>query len=152
MAKKVVVIVLLAIALGAFLILRPLLFQTQLPPSIVDRLPDDEFIGRINILSFARESQKITEKNKVGIKDILSYEFLLSQSKNYGIDLRKNAFVFGNSSGDYGMLVQLADSSKIISGINRLKIIYPIKDSLVESHKVYILKKEKLYFYYDKNF
>jgi hypothetical protein len=152
MAKKVVVIVLLAIALGAFLILRPLLFQTQLPPSIVDRLPDDEFIGRINVLSFARESQKITEKNKVAAKDFLSYEFLLSQSKNYGIDLRKNAFIFGDSSGDCGLLVELSDSSKVISGINRLKIVYPIKDSLVESHKVYVLKKEKLYFYYDKNY
>ena len=91
MAKKVVVIILLAIALGAFLILRPLLFQTQVPPTIVDRLPDDEFIGRINVLSFARESQKITEKNKVAAKDFLSYEFLLSQSKNYGIDFQKNA-------------------------------------------------------------
>ena len=152
MAKKVVVIILLAIALGAFLILRPLLFQTQVPPTIVDRLPDDEFIGRINVLSFARESQKITEKNKVAAKDFLSYEFLLSQSKNYGIDFQKNAYIFGNSSGEYGLLVELADSSKIISGINRLKIIYPIKDSTVESHKVFVLKKEKLYFYYDKNY
>jgi hypothetical protein len=152
MAKKVVVIILLAIALGAFLILRPLLFQTQVPPTIVDRLPDDEFIGRINVLSFARESQKITEKNKVAAKDFLSYEFLLSQSKNYGIDFQKNAYIFGNSSGEYGLLVELADSSKIISGINRLKIIYPINDSTVESHKVFVLKKEKLYFYYDKNY
>lgn len=152
MAKKVVVIVILAIALGAFLILRPLLFQTQQPPSIVDRLPDDEFIGRINVLSFARESQKITEKNKVAVKDFLSYEFLLSQSKNYGIDFQKNAYIFGNSTGEYGLLVELADSSKIISGINRLKIIYPIKDSVVESHKVFVLKKEKLYFYYGKNY
>jgi hypothetical protein len=152
MAKKVVVIVILAIALGAFLILRPLLFQTQQPPSIVDRLPDEEFIGRINVLSFARESQKITEKNNVAAKDFLSYEFLLSQSKNYGIDFQKNAYIFGNSSGEYGLLVELADSSKIISGINRLKIIYPIKDSTVESHKIFVLKKEKLYFYYDKNY
>ena len=143
MAKKVVVIILLAIALGAFLILRPLLFQTQVPPTIVDRLPDDEFIGRINVLSFARESQKITEKNKVAAKDFLSYDFLLSQSKNYGIDFQKNAYIFGNSSGEYGLLVELADSSKIISGINRLKIIYPIKDSTVESHKVFVLKKNK---------
>ena len=152
MAKKVVVIILLAIALGAFLFLRPLIFPNQPPPTIVDRLPDDEFIGRINILSFARESQKITEKNNVSVKDFLSYEFLLSQSKNYGIDFQKNAYLFGNSQGEYGLLVELADSSKIISGINRLKIIYPIKESIVESHKVFLLEKEKLYFYYDKNY
>lgn len=152
MAKKVVVIILLAVALGAFLFLRPFIFQKKLPPEIVDRLPDDEFIGRINMLSFARESQKITEKNNVAVKDFLTYEFLLSQSKNYGIDFQKNAYIFGNSRGEYGLLVELADSSKIISGINRLKIVYPIKDSIVESHKVFLLKKEKLYFYYDKNY
>jgi hypothetical protein len=152
MAKKVVVIILLAIALAAFLVLRPFFFQTQVPPSIVDRLPDDEFIGRINVLSFARESQRITEKNKVAVKDFLSYEFLLSQSKNYGIDFQKNAYIFGNSKGEYGLLVELADSSKIISGINRLKIIYPILDSTIESHKIFVLKEEKLYFYYDRNY
>ncbi|MFM7667240.1 MAG: hypothetical protein ACKO7D_03525 [Bacteroidota bacterium] len=152
MAKKVVVIILLAIALAAFLILRPLIFQTQVPPTILDRLPDDEFIGRINVLSFARESQKITEKNKVAVKDFLSYDFLLSQSKNYGIDFQKNAYIFGNTKGEYGLIVELADSSKIITGINRLKIVYPVKDSLIESHKVFLLKKEKLFFYYDKNY
>lgn len=152
MAKKVVVIILLAIALAAFLILRPLIFRTQVPPTILDRLPDDEFIGRINVLSFARESQKITEKNKVAVKDFLSYDFLLSQSKNYGIDFQKNAYIFGNTKGEYGLIVELADSSKIIAGINRLKIVYPVKDSLIESHKVFLLKKEKLFFYYDKNY
>lgn len=152
MAKKVIFILILAFAFGAFLILRPYLIKNSTPPTIVDRLPDDEYIGRIKLLDFARESQKITEKNKVSIKDFLSYEFLLSQSKNYGVDLQKPAYVFGNSKGEFGLLVQLKDSSKVLPGINRLKIVYPIKDSLYESHKVYSLKKEKLYFYYDKTY
>ncbi|MBM3452890.1 MAG: hypothetical protein FJX84_07085 [Bacteroidetes bacterium] len=152
MAKKVVVIILLAIALAAFLILRPFLFAKQPEPSILDRLPDDEFIGRVNVLSFARESQKITEKNKVTSKDFLSYEFLLSQSKNYGIDFQKNAYIFGNTANEFGLLVELSDSSKIMTGINRLKIAYQIKDSTIESRKVFIFKNENLYFYYDKNY
>jgi hypothetical protein len=152
MAKKLLLIFILALALGAYLILRPLLFEKKVEPKLTDRLPDEEFIGRINLLSFARESQKITEKNQVATKDFLSYDFLLSQSKNYGIDLSDSTFVFGNSRGEFGFVVSVKDSSKILSGINRLKLVYPIKDSLIEKKKIFVLKKEKLYFYYDKSF
>jgi hypothetical protein len=152
MAKKLLLIFILALALGAYLILRPLLFEKKVEPKITDRLPDEEFIGRVNLLSFARESQKITEKNKVATKDFLSYDFLLSQSKNYGIDLSDSTFVFGNNKGEFGLVFNVKDSSKILSGINRLKLVYPIKDSLIEKKKIYVLKKERLYFYYDKNY
>ena len=152
MAKKVFFIFLLALSLGAFLVLKPLLFKKPAAPTIEDRLPDEEFIGKISLIDFARESEKITEKNQVTVKDFIAHDFLLSQSKNYGIDLRKYSYVFGNSKGEFGLIVELTDSSKIMAGINRLKIVYPIKDTLIGSKKVYVLKKEKLYFYYDKSY
>ncbi|MEY4572295.1 MAG: hypothetical protein RLZ10_1521 [Bacteroidota bacterium] len=152
MAKKLFLIIVLALALGAYLILRPLLFEKAAEPKITDRLPDEEFIGRVNLLAFARESQKITEKNQVATKDFLSYDFILSQSKNYGINFNDSTFVFGNSRGEFGLITQVKDSSKILSGVNRLKIIYPIKDTLIDNKKLFVLKKEKLYFYYDKNY
>jgi hypothetical protein len=152
MAKKVFFIFLLALSLGAFLVLKPLFSKKPEAPTILDRLPDEEFIGRLNLIDFARESEKITEKNQVGVKDFLAHDFLLSQSKNYGIDLRKYSYVFGNSKGESGLIVELTDSSKIIAGINRLKIVYPIKDTLIGTKKVYVLKKENLYFFYDKSY
>ena len=135
MAKKVFFIFLLALSLGAFLVLKPLFSKKPEAPTILDRLPDEEFIGRLNLIDFARESEKITEKNQVGVKDFLAHDFLLSQSKNYGIDLRKYSYVFGNSKGEFGLIVELTDSSKIIAGINRLKIVYPIKDTLIGTKK-----------------
>lgn len=152
MAKKLFFIFILALGFAAYLIFRPYFNEKIIPPSILDRLPDDEYIGRINLLDFARESQKITEKNEVEFKDFLSYEFLLSQSKSYGIDLQKTAYVFGNSKNEFGLIVYLSDSSKVTQGINKLKIVYPIKDSLIGNRKICVLKKEKLYFYYDKSY
>ena len=152
MAKKVFFIFLLALALGAFLVLKPFFLKKPADPTIEDRLPDEEFIGRVKLIDFARESEKITEKNQVSVKDFIAHDFLLSQSKNYGIDLRKYSYVFGNSKGEFGLITELTDSAKVMAGINRLKIIYPIKDTLIGTKKVYVLKKEKLYFYYDKTY
>jgi len=56
MFKKFTLIFILALALIAFLILRPYIFPKQEMPLVQDRLPDADFIGRAYVLDVARET------------------------------------------------------------------------------------------------
>lgn len=152
MFKKVSLIIFLSVLLGGFLILRPYLFKKATPPRIEDRLPEGDFIGRVNLLEIARESKGMLYKYEVPFRDLLTHEFILSQSKNYGLNLQKPVYFFGNEDGEWGSLISVTDSSKIFQGIERLQKVFKIKDTLINDDKVYHYKKENLYLCYDKNF
>ncbi len=150
MARKVLFIVFLITLLAGFFYYKPLFSKTPPEPSLVDRLPDGDFLGRIYILDVARESSPMLFYNKVPIRDFLTHEFLLAQGKNYGLDLQKPAYFFANESGEWGALISVNDSSKIYPGIVRLKSNIKLEDTLVSEQKVHVLRSEHLYLTYDK--
>jgi hypothetical protein len=152
LAKKVFTIIILALSLAGFLYLRPYLFKKEAPPRIIDRLPEAEFLGKANILELARETSGMMFYNKVPFRDFTSYEFILSQSKMYGVDLQKPAYLFGNEDGNWGAILHVSDSSKTSNGIDRIRNFVSIRDSLIYDTKIWYIPKQKAYLHYGKNY
>ncbi|MES2798596.1 MAG: hypothetical protein V4638_01150 [Bacteroidota bacterium] len=152
MFRKVVIIVFLAGLLAGFLILRPYLFKKEAPPNLEDRLPEGDVIGKAYLLDVARETKGMLYHHKIPFRDLFAPEFILSQSKNYGLNIQKPIYFFANENGEWGSLVSVSDSSKILQGIIRLKKVIAIKDTMVNDLKMYYSKKENSYLYYDKSY
>jgi hypothetical protein len=152
LAKKILTIIILALSLAGFLYLKPYLFKKETPPRVVDRLPEAEFLGKANILELARETSGMMFYNKVPYRDFTSYEFILSQSKMYGVDLQKPAYLFGNENGDWGVILHVTDSSKTANGIDRIKNFISIRDSIISETKIWYNPKEKAFLHYGKNY
>ena len=152
MAKKILTIIVLALSLAGFLYLRPYLFKKEAPPRVIDRLPNAEFLGKANILELARETSGMMFYNKVAYRDFTSYEFILSQSKMYGVDLQKPAYLFGNENGDWGAILHITDSSKTANGIDRIRNFVSIRDSIISDIKIWYSPKQKAFFHYGKNY
>jgi hypothetical protein len=150
MARKGLFIVFLISILVGFFYLKPILFKKDPEPLLIDRIPTGDFLGKINLLEVARESYNFLYYNKIPFRDFLSYEFILAQGKSYGLNLQKSSYFFTNEGGEWGGLVSLSDSSKIISGINRLKQDFSFVDTLVGDQKVYRVSKTNLYLTYGK--
>jgi hypothetical protein len=152
MFKKFTLIFILAAALGAFLVLRPYLFRKIDIPRVEDRLPEADFIGRAYILDVARETSGMMYYHKIPFRDLFSHEFILSQGKLYGLNLQDPVYFFANEGGDWGAIVHVSDSSKIMEGIERLRKFTDIKDSIYDDHRVYSYPKEKGFLTYSSNY
>lgn len=152
MFKKFTLIIILAVALATFLILRPYIFRKTDHPRIEDRLPDADFIGRAYILDVARETSGMMYYHKIPFRDLFSYEFILSQGKLYGLNLQNPIYFFANAKGDWGLIVEVSDSSKIQEGIVRLKKFIEIRDTTYDEQHVYRYKKENGFLTYSKNY
>ena len=152
MARKVFTIIILALSLALFLYIRPYIFKKETPPRIVDRLPSAEFLGKANILELARETSSMMFYNKIPFRDFTSYEFILSQSKMYGINLQKPAYLFGFENGNFGAIIQISDSSKTANCIDRINNFVSIRDTIISDSKVWVYAKERIYLHYDKNY
>jgi hypothetical protein len=152
MFKKFSLIFILAVALIAFLILRPYIFPKTEIPRVEDRLPDADFIGRAYILDVARETSGMLYYHKVPFRDLFTQEFILSQGKLYGLNLQNPVYFFANEGGDWGAIVQVSDSSKMMEGIERLRKFIEIEDSMYDDHRVYHYPKEKGYLTYSNNY
>ena len=137
MARKVVLIFILSVVLACFLFLKPVFYQKSIEARLIDRLPSADFIGKLNILELARETSGMMYYHKLPFRDLTSKEFLLSQGKSYGLNLQKPIYIFGDEVGDGGCLIHVSDSTKIASGIDRLRKSVNIKDTLIEKQKVY---------------
>ena len=152
MFKKFSLIFFLAAGLGAFLFLRPYLFRKTEIPRLEDRLPDGDFIGRAYILDVARETSGMLYYHKIPFRDLFSQEFILSQGKQYGLNLQDPVYIFANENGNWGALVHVSDSSKIIEGIERLRKFDDISDSIHEDHRIYYIEEEKGHLFYSNNY
>ncbi len=152
MVKKVIVIILLSVGLGAFLFLRPYLIEKKEYPALVDRLPEGDFLGKAYLLDIARETSGMLYYHKIPFRDFFSYEFLLGQGKMYGLNLQQPIYFFANSSGDWGALVNVTDSSKVNQGLERLAKYTDIQDTLIGEHTIYQSKELNAYMFYDKKY
>jgi hypothetical protein len=151
MYKKVIVIVFLASSLAAFLYLRPYFNTKPEEPHLVDRLPDADFMGKAYLLDVARETSAMLHYNKIPFRDFFSYEFLLGQGKSYGLNFQNPLYLFANENGNWGVIIEVSDSSKISNGLERLSKIIAIKDTLINGQKVYIYPEESGYLSYGRN-
>ena len=151
MVRKVTFILFLLSLLIAFFYFRPLLTSTKPQPSLMDRMPDGDYIGKLNVLSIAKESNAMLYFNKIPFRDLITPEFLLAQGKSYGLNFQRPSYFFANMNGEWGALIHVADSSKIYSGIVRLKKKIDLQDTIVGQQKVYSFKKKSSYITYGKN-
>jgi len=151
-ARKVVLIFILSVVLACFLFLKPVFYQKSIEARLIDRLPSADFIGKLNILELARETSGMMYYHKLPFRDLTSKEFLLSQGKSYGLNLQKPIYIFGDEVGDGGCLIHVSDSTKIASGIDRLRKSVNIKDTLIEKQKVFFSKKDNVFLHYGSNY
>jgi len=151
-ARKVVLIFILSVVLACFLFLKPVFYQKSIEARLIDRLPSADFIGKLNILELARETSGMMYYHKLPFRDLTSKEFLLSQGKSYGLNLQKPIYIFGDEVGDGGCLIHVSDSTKIASGIERLRKSVNIKDTLIEKQKVFFSKKDNVFLHYGSNY
>ena len=120
MARKVVFILFLISLLISFFFFRSYFYSKKEIPSLLDRVPDADLLGRIKVLEIARQASSMLYYNKLPFRDLLTPEFLLAQAKNYGLDIQRPSYFFGNLDGEYGALLHVNDSSKIYAGIARI--------------------------------
>ncbi len=152
MLRKLTFIFVLAILFGAFLIVNPYLKKAEEPPAIEDRLPDADFMATADCIRLAREISGMMYYYKVPFRDFLSPEFILTQAKAYRLQLQKPAYFFANKNGEFGILAELTDSTKISSGIEKLKFFFDVKELTIAKHKVYKVQDHKVYFLYGNDY
>jgi hypothetical protein len=149
--RKTTFLIILATTLASILFLRPYFNGLYEKPSFEDRLPEADFLGRCYLLDVAKETSEMLFYHKVPFRDLFSYEFLLGQGKSYGLNLQKPIYIFANENGNWGVMVEVTDSSKVLPGIQRISKFIDIKDTLWNDQKVYRYENEKGYLTYDKN-
>lgn len=150
--NKIVLIALLCAALGLFLYIRPRLFAPKPVPTLMDRLPESTIIGRYSLLDVARETNSMLFKQKMPFREYLTYDFLLSQGKNFGLDVQKPGYFFSDGRKEWGTFLAVIDSSKIQNGIMRLQQYFEVTDTLVYERRVQQIESVNISIYYDKSF
>jgi hypothetical protein len=149
--KKFIFILILTSVLAAFLLFRAYFSGPRDQAQLIDRLPTADVLGRCNLLDLATETSDMLYYNKIPFRDLFSTEFLLSQGKNYGLNLQKSAYFFANENGNWGVLLEVIDSAKVGIGVERLRKLMDLKDTTIYDQKITLLKKEKGYLTYSKN-
>jgi hypothetical protein len=151
MYRKILFVLILAASVGSFLYLKPYFNSKQESPSLIDRLPTADFLGRCYLLDLANETSSMLFYNKIPFRDFFSQEFLLSQGKSYGLNLQKPVYFFANENGSWGVMVEISDSNKVLPGIQRLNKLLDLKDTLIYEQKTHVYKDGNGYLTYDKN-
>jgi len=152
MGNKIFLIALLCAALGLFLFIRPRLFAPEPRPSLTDRLPESEVLGRFYLLDVARETSSMLFYHKIPFRDLVSYDFLLSQAKSFGLDVQKPGYFFSDREGEWGAFLHVTDSSRVPNGIARLQQFVDVQDSVVYQRKTHFLPKQNLFIFTDKSY
>lgn len=150
--NKVMLIFLLCAALALFLYIRPKLFAPEPSPSLIDRLPNSEIIGRYNLHETAKETQSLMFKNKIPLREYFTSDFLLSQAKSIGIDIQSTGYFFSDGKDEWGTFVSVLDSSRIQNGFERLDQYLRVSDTTIYNKKLKIIADLNLYIYYDKDY
>lgn len=152
MYRKFLTLVLIAGSLGLVLFVKTYFIEQPKSARIIDRLPVADFLGKVNILELAKETSSLLQYNKLSMRDFTTYEFLLGQGKQYGINLDADCYLFLNENGNWGALINLSDSSKINLGIQRLAKYSELKDTTLGGVTYYHMAKENSYLHYGKDY
>ena len=152
MYKKIFIIIILAILLGLLLYIKPFKEKETESFKIEYILPEADLVGRIRVLDLLKETTNLLIFNNVKVRQFLTYEFILSIAKMYGIDLQSPVYIFANDRGDYGLVIPLLNSDKLNNAIERVQIDFEVSDSLIKNQKVYRLDDENIFFYKRKKY
>ena len=152
MYKKIFIIIILAILLGLLLYIKPFKEKETESFKIEYILPEADLVGRIRVLDLLKETSNLLIFNNVKVRQFLTYEFILSIAKMYGIDLQSPVYIFANDRGDYGLVIPLLNSDKLNNAIERVQIDFEVSDSLINNQKVYRLDDENIFFYKRKKY
>ncbi|MGB1729879.1 MAG: hypothetical protein ACPHF2_07750, partial [Crocinitomicaceae bacterium] len=152
MYKKISIIIILAILLGLLLYIKPFKEKETESFKIENILPEADLVGRIRVLDLLKETTDLLIFNNVKVRQFLTYEFILSIAKMYGIDLQSPVYIFANDRGDYGLVIPLLNSDKLNNAIERVQIDFEVSDSLINNQKVYRLDDENIFFYKKKKY
>ncbi len=152
MYRNLLIIFILAGSLSAVLYLKPWESESDLPAQIHDRLPDGDIIGETNVLTLSRSLSKTLFYYKLPFRDFISPDFMLSQGKNYGLDLQAPVYFFLNENDhkfeDAGVMLTVRDSSKVREGVEHLVKFVEIRDTTIYNTPVYLSPKEHIYMAY----
>lgn len=150
--NKIFLIAMLCIGLGLFLYVRPMLFAPDPEPRLEDRLPEGDVIGRVKIFDLAKQSNEMLFKQQFPLREYLTADFLLTQAKNYGLDLQDPVYFFANGKKEWGAFITVSDSSMLLPGLTRIHQFFEVKDTIVHHVKVRKIDGLNLYVYYDKHY
>ena len=152
MYKKITIIIILALILGIILYYRP--FEKPNPQvfKIEQILPDADLVGKLHVLDFLKETSELLVFNDVPRRQFLTYEFMLSLAKSYGIDLQSQLYLFANERGDYGFVIPLINSTKLDDAFERIQNDFDVSDTLIGNDKVFEIKDQSIYFFKREKF
>ena len=152
MYRNLLIIFILAGLLAGLLIWKPWLGRDDPAPRIYDRLPEADVIGVSNILELSASLSETLFYYKIPFRDLMSPDFILSQGKNYGLDVQSQVFFFANEENntpdDWGIMVSVRDSSKVRKGIEHLQKFIPIQTRRLHKTTVYSSPEHNAYMVY----
>ncbi|XOV65967.1 MAG: hypothetical protein ACFHU9_10050 [Fluviicola sp.] len=155
MRKKLAIIFALAAVFAALLIIRPWESEKEDIPRFFDRLPDADIIGKTNLLELTESLEQTTYHFRIPFREFLTREFVLLQSKSFGVDVQKPVYFFATQNewnvDDFGAMFQVRDSSLINKGVTRLSSVVKLSDTLIYNQKVYQHKATKFSMAYGDN-
>ena len=136
MRKKAVLIVIVALSLIAFLIYKSFFIVPKSKVRIIDRLPDTSYKGKIHVLDFSKNIQRNLKEMQVPFRDFLSPDFLLEQSKKYGLNIQNPIYLFGENETEWGVIIEVNDKEKLSKGLLKIKKIFDLKDTVINKKKL----------------
>jgi hypothetical protein len=151
MKNRLTVIVVLVSFITGFFVYRYYLQEEKPFPKIEDRLPDAEILGKINITEFSDELKPLLFKNKIKYRDFIASDFILSQTKNLGINLQKPVYFYITEQDDFGALISVNDSSKVPKAIMRIKSFFDVQDTIVNGSIIYKISDYNTYLCFERN-
>jgi hypothetical protein len=140
MYRKFLTLVLIAGSLGLVLFVKSFLFEQPKTPSLLDRLPSADFLAKANILELAKETNSMLQYNKLSMRDFTTYEFLLGQGKQYGIDLESNLYLFANVFIGGGVIICFRPA--FLSACDMAALITKLGSFINDSNKHWKSKSE----------
>lgn len=155
MYRNLLIILILAAGLTFLLIERPWEADDIPDPLLVDRLPDADIIGMSNLLELSAALSSTLYYYKIPFRDLISPDFILSQGKNYGIDVQSPVYVFMNENNgvpeDWGVLASIKDSSKVREGIVQVQKFMDLEIHEANGNTYYIAPTYNAHAIYGKD-
>lgn len=143
----------IAALLGAVLLFKSKLLRSEASIRLQERLPVSEVLIRIKIMELSKELSPILYKYKLPIREFASSDFLLSQGKLYGINIQQEAFMFSKMDmTEWGIMVAINDSSKVINFVDRFRKSTQILDSSTSDVRILHFAEQDIALCYEKNY
>lgn len=144
---------LIAAGLAAILLFKSKLLHNEESISLRERLPVSDILMRINVLELSKKMSPILYKYKLPVREFASPDFLLSQGKQFGVNIQSEAFMFANRNmTEWGILVALNDSSKVMNFVDKFRKSTQIVDSSSGDIRILLFKEQQIVLCYQNNY